>query len=198
MNRPLVPYVTSWSTETERHGILIQDPPSGIRYADESVADRDDNGVLWSRIPLLQGEGRPLFGQVHALRQRRAMRHLRCQVCAGPADRTEHGILWMLQDKRDGRPDWPEDLDATEPPICRPCADISRVACPALRAGHVTVRVKHSPVTGVLGIQYTPGPLLPEPTTAAIVDLDDPAIGWTLAAQLVRRLRGCTLVEPTH
>lgn len=194
-NQILVPYVTTWSTEQPLPTTMIQRPRSGIAYADEILSDRDEHGVLWTRTPSRPGHGRPQHGKVHSLRQRRAMRRLRCQVCAGPADRTGDGILWLLRDHRDDWPHWPNGMAATEPPICLPCADTASRACPALRRGHVTVRVGHSPIAGVYGALYQPGPQFPTAAIDAVVAFDDPAIRWTLATQLVRELHECTVVN---
>lgn len=195
MTTLLVPYITTWSAEQELPTTVIRHSQAGIAYADETLCDRDKNGVLWTRAPSRPGHGRPQFGQVHSLRQRRAMRRLLCQVCAGPADRTGNGMLWLLKDHRDDWPRWPEHMAATEPPICLPCAHTARRACPALRKGYVTVRVGHSSVSGIYGIHYQWGQLFPEAAADIIVAFDDPAVRWTRAAQLVRELRDCAIVN---
>lgn len=193
-NHFVVPYITSWSTEQPLDTRLISHAETGIAYADETVGDRDGNGVLWNRIASRPGRGRPEFGKIHSLRQRRAMRRLLCQVCAGPADRTEHGVLWLLQDHRDDWPRWPEHMAAVEPPVCLPCAHTARRACPALRKGSVAVRVRHSTVCGIYGIRYQRGQPFPAPAGEAILTFDDPAVSWVRAEQLVRELRDCTMV----
>jgi hypothetical protein len=185
-----VPYITTWTAEEPLPATLIERPWSGIGYADETLGDRDENGVLWQRMPSCPGQGRPQFGKVHPLRQRRAMRRLLCGVCGGPPDRTELGVLWLLRDHRDDWPGWPEGMAATEPPVCLPCARLSVRVCPALRAGHVPVRVGHSTVAGVYGIRYQLG----QGVDDAIVTFDDPAIRWTRATQLVRELTDCGIV----
>ena len=99
----IAPYVTAWSGEKDPPYAVVERPGGGIAYLDESFTDRDRNGVLWFRTPFQQGQGRPEFGRVHPLRQRRTMLRLLCQVCAGPADRTDDGVLWLLQDHQE---DW--------------------------------------------------------------------------------------------
>lgn len=188
-----VPYVTTWSTERPSPARVVTHPRFGIAYADETMGDRDGNGVLWPRMPSRPGHGRPEFGKVHPLRQRRAMRRLLCQVCAGPADRTGLGVLWMLRDFRADWPGWPERMAAIEPPVCLPCAHTSIRACPSLREGYVTVRVRESTVSGVYGVRYQPGTLAP--VEDATLAFDDPDIRWVRAAQLVRELRGCAIVD---
>jgi len=191
----IVPYVTAWSTERTLPAQVAAHPNFGIGYADETLGDRDRHGILWPRTPSRPGHGRPEFGKVHPLRQRRAMRRLRCQVCAGPPDRDALGVLWLLRDHRADWSDWPERMAATEPPVCLRCARLSVRACPALRTGHVAVRVGDSAVQGVYGVRYRPGQPYPAPAGDAIVTFDDPDIHWVRAAQLVRELRDCTLVE---
>jgi hypothetical protein len=195
IQRGLVPYIVTWSTEQTATPQVITNR-RGISYTDETFADRDSHGVLWTRCPSRPGHGRPLFGQVHPLRQRRAMRRLLCQVCGRPADHNTDGTLWILKDHRHDWPHWPNQMAVTEPPICQPCAHTSARHCPALRKVHVTIRVKTSTVAGVLGIHYRPGsPLLaPQPTDDTIT-YDDPAIRWVRATQLVRELHDSTLVD---
>jgi hypothetical protein len=115
----VAPYITKWSAEVDPPASVI-DVGGGIGYADEKPNDRDQHGVLWARASRHPGEGRPLFAQVHPLRQRRAMRMLLCSVCGGPADRDEDGVLWLLTDHRDDWPGWPSRMAAIEPPVCRP------------------------------------------------------------------------------
>lgn len=194
-NHGLVPYITSWSTEQPLPTRVIPHPRAGIAYADETLGDRDEYGVLWNRMPSHPGQGRPQFGNIHSLRQRRAMRKLLCQVCAGPADHNNQGVLWLLKDHRDDWPSWPEHMAATEPPVCLPCAHTARRTCPALRKGHVAVRVGHSTVCGIYGVRFQLGHLIPTPVEDAILRLDDPIIRWTRAEQLVRELRDCTIVS---
>jgi hypothetical protein len=161
----------------------------GIAYPDEDFHDRDAEGALWRRVPSRQGQGRPEFARVHTLRQRRVMRNLRCQICAGPADRTEQGVLWLLHDDREDSPDWPENVTAAHPPLCLPCAVRSVQSCPHLRDQYVPVRVRNPEMHGVYGVLYRAGRVTPEPSDDVIVPYGDPRMRWTLASQLVRPLR---------
>jgi hypothetical protein len=190
-----VPYITTWSAERPAPVTVVERALSGIGYADETIADRDANGVLWPRVPSRPGQGRPQFGTVHAVRQRRAMRRLLCGICGGPPDRTDLGVLFLLTDFRDDWKGWPEGMACTEPPVCAPCASLSVRACPALRKGHVAIRVGHSAVAGVYGARYQAGQPFPTAVEDAVAAFDDPAIRWILAAQLVRELRDCTVVS---
>ena len=195
MSSGLVPFITTWSGEHPLPTQVIERRGAGIGFADETLGDRDEHGVLWRRVPSRPGTGRPRFGEVHPLRQRRTMRRLLCQVCAGPADHTDLGTLWLVRDHRDDWPQWPEHMAATEPPVCLPCARTSVRACPALRNGYAAIRVGRSVISGVYGAQYLPGPGLPIAAADVTLAYDDPAIRWTCAGQLVRELLDCTIVN---
>jgi hypothetical protein len=144
----VVPYITAWSGEDGPSPTVLAQPLTGIGYLDETPADRDHHGVLWRRVPSKLGDGRPKFGEIHTARQQHAMRNLLCQVCAGPADQTENGTLWLLKDHRRDWAGWPVGMGVTEPPVCLPCAHLSRRSCPALRKGHVALRVSDCPIAG--------------------------------------------------
>ncbi|WP_051385338.1 hypothetical protein [Actinokineospora inagensis] len=191
-----VPYITSWSTETPVIPTVIRHPNGvGIAYADETMGDRDRSGILWVRVPSTPGTGRPLFGKVHSLRQRRAMRRLLCQVCGEPADQAPDGVLWLLLDHRADWPGWPNRMGVTEPPICRPCAELSVHACPALRDGYALVRAQVYDIAGVQGMRYRPGNTGVAAVDLAMVAHSDAAAPWVLASNLVRELRDCVIVD---
>jgi hypothetical protein len=193
--RVLAPYITTWSAEQDLPcNVVVERSGLGIGYTDELPGDRDAHGVLWHRAAIHHGVGRPEFGKVHPLRQRRAMRRLLCQVCAGPADRTDAGVLWLLRDYRGDWPRWPEGMACVEPPICVPCVPISLKLCPALRRGAVAVRVREFEVAGVRGVLYRKGASGPVAVEAGNLFYGDPDIRWMVASALIRELRGCTLV----
>ncbi|WP_328890203.1 hypothetical protein [Streptomyces sp. NBC_00316] len=188
--RPLVvPYIAAWSQEQARSPVVIA-PRGGIAYQDEGPYDRDADGYLWLRAPAKQGCGRPDFGRVHPLRQRRVMRRLLCQVCGGSADQDERGTLWLLEDHRADWDGWPNGLLTTHPPVCAPCAREAARSCPNLLGRSVAVRVGSSEVSGIYGVRYLPG----SPLTPRVVEYGDPAGPWVLASQLVRALSDCTIV----
>ncbi|KIF78726.1 hypothetical protein QR77_10980 [Streptomyces sp. 150FB] len=170
----------------------------GIGYADERPYGRDSTGVLWTRAPSLPGKGRPVFGKVHALRQRRAMSELLCQICAGPADRNTAGILWLLGEDPSDPGSWPDDLITTHPPVCVPCGLRSIRTCPHLRQKCVALRVTEFRLAGVRGALYRPGSPSPVAVDAAGVAFDDPRIRWTLAGQLLMRLQAFSIVDLGH
>jgi hypothetical protein len=191
----VVPYIAAWSGEENLPTQVIGRGLSGIGFTDETLTDRDDRDVLWTRIPSQPGEGRPLYGQVHSLRQRRAMRRLLCQVCAKPADRNEQGVLWLLVDHREDWPDWPENMANTYPPVCLTCARLSIRTCPTLRRGYVAVRARRFPLSGVYGVRYVPAKPFPVPVEGGVVGYRDPAVRWVCAVQQVRSLHDCTIID---
>jgi hypothetical protein len=191
----VVPYIVVWSGEHTLPTRVVQGQFGGIGYADETLADRDRDGVLWTRMSSRPGDGRPLYARLHPLRQRRAMRRLLCQVCAEPAEYTEKGHLWLLL-RGEGWEGWPDGLINPYPPVCLRCARLSVRQCPPLRRGFVAVRA-HSMLHGVFGVRFRPGHPFPgladdddEPVGCA-----DPVIRWMQATQLVRTLHDCTVVD---
>lgn len=196
----VVPYVALWSTEDVLPGRVIEGIHGGIDYADGSIADRDEYGVLWARIASRPGQGRPVFHQMHPLRQRRAMRRLLCQVCGQPADRTGQGHLWLLAATWQAEaPDWPEGVVNPYPPVCTPCARLSTRLCPPLRRGHLAVRA-HSTIYGVIGVRFCStnryALVAPSPRDDSMpAAYTDPAARWTLATQMARLLNHCSPVD---
>jgi hypothetical protein len=196
--RIIAPYVTAWSVEQDLQCSPVARPHGlGIGYANELPGDRDDHGVLWRRVSERHEEGMPEFGRVHPARQRRAMSGLMCQVCAGPADRTGGGVLWLMRDHSGDWPRWPEGMASVEPPVCVRCVAVSLRRCPALQRGAVAVRVRKSAVVGVWGTLYRPGAFAPIPAEAARLAYGDPKTRWMVAVALIRELRECSFV-PFH
>jgi hypothetical protein len=193
--RLVVPFITRWGAEDDLPFHVVLQRGVGIAYADEVMADRDASGVLWHRTCSQPNHGRPHFGEVHSLRQRRAMRRLLCQVCGGPADQDNDGVLWLLPDHRADWKNWPEAMGNVEPPICRPCVGVSLRLCPRLRRdGGAAIRVRECPIVGVRGALYESRGTAPAMIDDATVAFDDPAIRWVRAVGLVRQLRGCRIV----
>jgi hypothetical protein len=122
------------------------------------------------------------------------MSRLLCQVCAGPADHTDDGVLFLLKDHRRDWSGWPDRMGVTEPPVCLSCVRLSARLCPALRKGAVLVRAGRYEVVGVRGALHVGG-RTPRLVGEATVSFDDPAVRWVRAAALVRELFDCTLVE---
>ena len=189
--RLLAPYVTAWSAEQDLKCSLVA-RPDGLGYAGELPGDRDEHGVLWAAVAERNGEGRPEFARVHPAPQRRVMSELLCQVCAGPADRTSDGVLWLLRDHRHDWARWPEGMASVEPPVCVGCAALSAKRCPALQRGVVAVRVREFAVAGVWGTLYRPGLFGPVAVKAVRIAYSDPLARWVVAAALIRELRGCS------
>ncbi|RKN45017.1 hypothetical protein [Streptomyces hoynatensis] len=192
-NRLPVPYVAKWSGEEVLAGGALGLRPGGwgLAYRDEAAADRDRHGVLWARVGHAPGSGRPDFRVMHPARQRHAMQHRLCQVCARPADRNGKGWLFALRrpDAADALPGWPEGLLSTKPPVCAPCARLATEHCPHL-GEPVFVRVRKPRVWGVFGGAFGPG-LTPGPDD--YLPYGHPATPAFLANQLVTELTRCTL-----
>jgi hypothetical protein len=189
------PRVTAWSTEPYLDDKLVI-RGNRLGYACESPDDRDEGGILWYRAPSRHGHGRPEFQRVHPQRQRKAMTDLLCQVCFGPADKTDDGVLWLLiPDFDDSWTDWPEGTATPEPPVCRPCARRAVRQCPALRQSMAVVRVRDYPVAGVRGALYRPAWPEPEPIKEVYMGFDHASIFWVRASALLREVRGCTVLS---
>lgn len=186
----VVPYIARWSGEEVVRGSVIRRPEGGIGYADETVLDRDQRGVLWARTAGYLGVGRPLFTKVHPVRQRHAMLRLLCQVCARPADHRDEGTLWLVPGiDPAGWDGWRPGMATIHPPLCRACARTSVRTCPGLRSRFVALRAD-SRVCGVTGVVYQPAGLLglSADNYPHVIRFDDPAIAWTQALQLARVL----------
>ncbi|MEU3599610.1 hypothetical protein ABZ714_12925 [Streptomyces sp. NPDC006798] len=190
-----VPYITRWERETVIHPeVVVAHGPQGphLGFADESFYDRDSFGVLWVRQAIQRGRGRARFEEVHALRQRRAMLDLLCQICGIPmfeADRQ----LYVVTDAG-GTPIREGEL-TTSPPVCRTCAPDAIRYCPRLRAGHAAAWVRQSSGWGVEAFLYHPKTLRrisPEPRR---IPYEDPRAQWAVAFRSVVILRGCTPVN---
>jgi hypothetical protein len=192
----VVPYIVAWSGEHTLPTRVVQGQRLGIGYADETLTDRDRDGVLWTRMSSRPGEGRPLYAQLHPLRQRRAMRRLLCQVCAEPAQYNEQGHLWLVLPSEEDEEDWPEGVINPYPPVCLRCARLSVRQCPPLRRRFVAVRA-HSVLYGVFGVRFRPGHSCPQlaDDDDEPVGYRDPIIHWMQATQLVRTLHDCTVVD---
>jgi len=194
----VVPYITAY----ERERVL--DPPLVVRrgpqgaflaYQDELPHDRTHWGVLWVRqaLPPKARRGRPRFQDVHALRQRRAMLDMLCQVCGKPAMASDERLLFLMRDV--GEPIREGETTAS-PPVCVPCARISVQACPHLRRGAMAAWVAHAPSWGVSGVLYDPRTVQPVPGDELVdVPYEDPHIRWVLAARQVVELQGVTPVN---
>ncbi|SFS80136.1 hypothetical protein SAMN05444716_104137 [Streptomyces harbinensis] len=185
--RGTVPYITQWTGE-QTAAMPVVTRRGRLAYADERSYDRDAGGVLWRRVPSTPGKGKPEFGAVHPLRQRIAMAGLVCQVCGGPADRNEDGVLWLMGDASDNPGDWPQGLETAHPPVCLPCATLAVRACPHLRQRFVALRVRTWTLAGVHGALYQPGLNGPILTDATGIPFDHPAIKWIIASQLIATL----------
>ncbi|MGW5052136.1 hypothetical protein [Actinokineospora sp. NPDC004072] len=194
-----VPYVARWSNEDIGHPPVVVNPDgTGIQYSDEVLGDRDTRGILWDRAGLAHGSGKPLYARIHPLRQRRCMARLLCQVCAHPADRNDHGTLWLVTDTITRDHSWPHSALVAEPPVCASCARLALRLCPALSTGrHTLMRVAAHPINGVNGLLFAPGPATRPPDLLdenAALAHGHPLLPWMLAAKLTRELQETTIL----
>jgi hypothetical protein len=187
-----VPYITLWSGEDFTPVRVVQ-RRRGIAYADERPGDRDEHGVLWARVSSRPGQGRPLFGKLHARRQLKAFTKLLCQVCGRRADRNSDGLLWLVGEDPERPETWPDPLLISDPPVCCGCAPLAVRLCPRLRRQYTALRVSAFDLIGVSGFLYQRG--IPEPVTAAGVGYDDPRVRWVRAGQLIVSLRDFTITD---
>lgn len=195
VGRPgVVPYLVRWTGEPDLPmPVVRRGRGGGIGYADEQRYDRDGYQVLWSRVVSRPGRGRPRFGEVHSARQRQCMTAVRCHICGGGADRTDAGVLWII----DARP---EDLHpvrelTVHPPVCRPCAHLSLAACPHLQRAVTVVRAREFTLHGVAGVLYTPGPGKPVPMDHGTFPFTHYCAPYLRAYQLVMRLTDYTPID---
>ncbi|MFE3558715.1 hypothetical protein ACFXKW_28225 [Streptomyces sp. NPDC059193] len=203
---PAWPFISSRSTERSLPGILVIRPglDQGLGYADEvdrdeGEQDRDRDGGLWARVSTdLSGTGTVENAIPHPYRQRALMDRLLCQVCAGsPKHDARGGFLFVVpdgpRDRSAAGADWAERALEATPPVCLADAEQSATGCP--RLGRVTALWVRRPVLyGVTGIGYRlrSGALHPFKTTVP-VSYEDPALAWTVAHQMVRRLEEVTV-----
>ncbi|MFE2163889.1 hypothetical protein ACFXB3_02210 [Streptomyces sp. NPDC059447] len=168
--------------------------PHGLAYTDELLADRGSHGELLLRGlgPAPQGDrGKPLFAGINIRRQRRAMRYLLCQVCGQTADRTEAGMLWVI-DTLSYNVVCARGLAAgfKEPPICLPCARIAVKVCPELSKGYVALRVPQVRLVGVTGVLCAADPRPHHPGEIRVLDRSatmsytDPRLPWMLVGEI--------------
>lgn len=206
----LVPYITARQGEQadSLSSLGLRPDGKGLFYLNEGPGDRDDRGVLWARCSQSRHGndivGRPRWRDVHPSRQRECMEELRCQVCVQQPSRTQLGYLFLAaqQDTRstDG---WEGHLTA-QPPLCLEHAKAAVEQCGYLvRAGTVALRARVPRLHGVIGTLYRTGADgRPEPvefdSELARIPLPYRHRKWTpwfLASQLVRELRGVTVVD---
>jgi hypothetical protein len=191
---PSVPFVTLWSGErAAAPRVVWRRRGRRIGYADERSSDRDEHGVLWSRVTSQPGRGRPLFGQIHSRRQRIAMAQLLCQVCGGPADRTDAGVLWLID--ADPGELLPDAEETAHPPVCRPCALWSVRVCPHLRSAVTAVRVRSLAPSRVNAVVYGLTSSGPRAVDTALVAFGSPLMPYVRAHQLLMRLTDFTSVD---
>ncbi|MGW6461034.1 hypothetical protein ACWF94_34755 [Streptomyces sp. NPDC055078] len=202
----LTPWITPWTGETPVEPRLHV-PHSERRLAlrDEKVRDRDSFGTLLHPgrlpVPLGRGRGEPEHSAVHPARQREAMWQLLCMGCAGSADRTREGVLWLLGHPAAAAGDWLEEVVTVLPPVCLPCVPVVAARRPELAGGYTAVRVGDPNRYGYVGDLYArnasglPAPSLRLAKEGMLVRHGDPRLPWMLCTQVTLRLTGCTVID---
>jgi hypothetical protein len=194
-----VPHITAWSSErVPPQPLTVRPIPGGgegLGFPDEvSHIDRQ-HGALWVRVPAAR-RGEPEYQNVHALRQRQAMRRLLCQVCGGPAQVRPDGRVLFLVASAGGTP-ITEGERTEAPPVHAVCARLAVEHCPPLRRqGWAAALVAGAPVWGVAGVIYHPLSLQPmnDGKSHDVPLTDQQLLRWTLATRLVVALEGVTPV----
>ncbi|MFD5317549.1 hypothetical protein [Streptomyces sp. NPDC127098] len=198
-----IPFVTVWSGELPGlfSDLVARADGRGLGYRDEKPEDRDEHGVLWARTEGAWGSGEPNLKDQHPGRQRQVMTHMCCQICAGPASRTERGWLFLASQPRHGCAQ-PADARRLErahihnPPLCLLCAAVSIRRCPHLRRGSVAFRARRVKALGVHGVLYQPTPhgLVKDPNIASL-PYTSRFVTWMHASQLVVEIRQISLTD---
>lgn len=192
--RGTVPYITAWSSEGELPGRLVA-RRGRLGYEDELPFDRDRFGVLWRRVGVSPGKGRPEFGKVHSLRQRRAMQRVLCQVCGGSAAGDRDGVLWLMGSAGYEEDPWPAPIESPHPPVCLSCAVLAVRLCPHLCDQYTAVRARRFQLSGAYGVLYVLDAPGPKAVGMETLDLDSGNITWLRASQLVMRLVDYRVVD---
>ncbi|MGW0844174.1 hypothetical protein ACWD26_29365 [Streptomyces sp. NPDC002787] len=193
-----VPYIAAWSREKQSTDGLVRARRiggEGIVYHNEDPGIDRHMNALWVRTSLARGKDEPVFDNVHAMRQRRAMLHQLCQVCSETTfGRDDERHLYLV--RADAGNPIREGEKTNSPPVHPECAEEAVQMCPRLRKGYATALVERPLGWGVAGLVYDPDTLTPLPSEdLTFVSYDDERLRWTLAARLVLELRGVTPVR---
>lgn len=144
-----VPWVTRWTGEVSHDKAKLSLTREGLLvHYEDGRENRDQGGILWMREGLTRA-GAPEFSQVNAYRQRLSMSRRRCQVCGRKIE--SKVIHWLmvpeqLQTTPDGR------TVTVSPPTCDDCIPLALELCPALKRGHIVVKVLEYVPWGVQGM----------------------------------------------
>ncbi|MFJ5307465.1 hypothetical protein [Streptomyces sp. NPDC088350] len=206
----LVPYITARQGEQpdSLSNLGLRPGGKGLFYLNEGPGDRDERGVLWARCSQSRHGndvvGTPRWRDVHPSRQRECMEGLRCQVCVQQPSHTQLGYLFLAAQHEAGSTDGWEGCLTAQPPLCLEHAKAAVEQCGHLvRAGTVALRARVPRLHGVIGALYRAGADgRPEPVEFDGKLAQTPLpyrhrqlTPWFLASQLVRELRGVTVVD---
>lgn len=185
MTKLRAPYVTAYSDEEFDLGFGFADGSGGPRltYQDPRADDWMFN-VLWPRqAPHV--DGRPIYRQMHPLRQRECMLQRRCQVCRRSTLTPAGNLTWLL----------PGTVTSglvclSKPPVCVPCISDARGSCPHLRDAHTYISSDYEP-RGIVGLVLTGF----DPDFHEVSLADTESLAVSLAMALIVRVRDLTPVR---
>ncbi|WP_266665182.1 hypothetical protein [Streptomyces sp. NBC_00237] len=133
------------------------------------------------------------------------MEQLLCQGCVQQPSRTSLGYLFLASPPSDATStEWIEGYQTAQPPLCLQHAAIATERCGhLLREGVVALRARVPRLYGVLGTYYRSRGLQPPEPIETEKEGDDVPLSyrdrrytpWILASQLVRELRGVTVIN---
>ncbi|MEU7644829.1 hypothetical protein AB0B59_09255 [Streptomyces huasconensis] len=206
--RAPIPYIVAREGEMEEslldlRAFLSSAGSSRISYWNETLGDRDGQGVLWARFSQSRDEhgdltGAPRWKMISTPRQREAMSKLLCQFCGEPA-RMPDGRLLFLNSKEECGPNPNTTIRTAQPPFCLKHARMAPQRCPHLAEhGYVALLTQSAPLYGVIGTpyQYTADRTIQAMACDGVpVPYGSAALDWIVAAQLVRTPRAYTVVN---
>lgn len=166
---------------------IVTSPPWSGEWAitDLPGCERDDQGIWWSPA-VGDRNGRPEFSQVHDLRQRSAMDHLRCQVCGLRVK--DDPLPWIVEDS--GIDERNDLIVTANPPLHTDCAAAALTYCPAMRRhafSYIDVPRGAIEAIGVTADVFDPQKGLVE-RNARVSYYSDPRILRCIAKQRIVRL----------
>jgi hypothetical protein len=149
----VVPFVALWSSEKEDVGKV------GLEGDGNIDGPRDQRGIFWQPYGDTMGVGRPLFAEVHPIRQKMCMEGPYCQVCG--TKMPNKNVPWIVPPATNS--EWDRDLSSPDsrpfithtPPTCRDCWPVAMTLCPHLKAHHFfKLIVKDYSIAGVFGDHF--------------------------------------------
>ncbi|MEV7192340.1 hypothetical protein AB0N81_11110 [Streptomyces sp. NPDC093510] len=174
-----------------------------LGYWDEQPEDRDTHNVLWTRVSQSLGPdgwpvGAPQGSMIHPLRQRDAMRNLRCQECREAA-RTDEGLVFPVSKQHVAADASSAAIHTDQPPVCRQHAHAAARRSPELAEhGYVFVLAQRARMYGVIGTPYfeaADGAFQAYEGVSTPIPYGHPELRWVVASRLVRTLLSVSVID---